>query len=469
MSLERSPPWSLDGEQSALGAALISTSALQTVLLLDRDDFYLEAHRKVLDVLRCLHAEEKPADVVTVPEELRRRGQLDAVGGVAYVNTLADAVPTAAHVEWYCDLVWEQSLLRRLIEAHGAGINDAYDPEGTAAELVATAYERLEHLPTGRAGADLRSDANIGLSEAWQRCEPGTELASTRQPTRLGSLDRVFHGIPRQEVVIVAGCSSTGKTALALEIAMRNAAAGDPVAFFTGESSKEVLWDRVLLNVTRLDPDLVQSRQLSYDAWIGASGRVDAARQWPLHFIEAHALTLPQVVLEARRLHRKFGIKLFILDYIQQFEMGGWRDRRDQELSAMAKLLVRTAVHTHAPWLVLSSLSRNHTQRENKRPTLDDLRDSGGLGYATDQAWALWRESVSRRHDPEAVAEQEWRDRQGIPDPTELLVLKNRNGRVGSVKLGFLVRHAAYVDLDERHDAADYGQASPERHEERIR
>src|SRR5579862_7907207 len=239
---DRLPPQSLDAEQATLGAALMSRTAVERMLeLLERDDFYLEAHRRIFDVIAYLVERDRPPDALTVPEELRRRGQLDSVGGIAYVNQLVDSVPTAAHVEYYARTVQEKSTLRKLIDASGEIIALAHEQADEVDHIVDQAEKLIFGVAQRRMTQGFVSIRPV-LFDALERLETvrASDSRLTGVPTGFAELDNMTSGLQAGDMIIVAGRPSMGKTALCLGFGVNAAAlTGVPVALFSLEMSKE--------------------------------------------------------------------------------------------------------------------------------------------------------------------------------------------------------------------------------------
>ncbi|MFN3651798.1 MAG: replicative DNA helicase [Armatimonadota bacterium] len=449
------PPQSLDAEQATLGAALISRNAVERALeMLEREDFYLEAHRKIFDVIAYLSERDDPVDEVTVTEELRRRDQLEQIGGIAYINRLQESVPTAAHVEYYARTVGQKSTLRKLIDASNEIIGKAHDQEEEVDHIVDHAerlifavaqrrvnqgfthirpvvFETLEHLETVRA-----NDSRI-----------------TGIPTGFTPLDQMTSGLQRGDLVIVAGRPSMGKTSLALAFGLNAASLADtPVAVFSLEMSKEQLAHRLICSEGKVDGmrlktgflrTSVDDDESDYIRLGRACGRLG---DLPIYIDDASDISVLDMRAKCRRLKSEHGLGMVLVDYLQLIRGHGKPENRNQEISVIARSLKSMARELDVPVVALSQLSRGVERREDKRPMLSDLRESGSIEAEADIVMMLYRSRYyNRGEDGDGMAEpppgQEWLEE------TELIVAKHRNGPVGTVRLGFLRRYARFEDL----------------------
>jgi replicative DNA helicase len=456
---DRLPPQSIDAEQAALGAALISRNAVERVLeMLQREDFYLEAHRKIYDVVAYLAERDRPVDTLTVPEELKRREHLEVVGGVAYVLTLAESVPTAAHVEYYARIVAEKSTLRKLIGAAGEITALAHDQEQEVDDVV-DASERLVFAVAQRRVNQGFAPIRPVLLDAMERLESVRENDSrlTGVPTGFSVLDQMTAGFQPGDLIIVAGRPSMGKTSLCLAFATNVASlAQTPVAVFSLEMSKEQLAHRMICSEGKVDGMRLRTGFLRTHGdedesdWTRLGRAVGRLGEMPIFIDDASDISVLEMRAKCRRLKSEHGLGMIVIDYLQLIAGHGKNENRNQEISVIARSLKGMARELEVPVIALSQLSRNVERREDKRPMLSDLRESGSIEAEADIVMMLYRSRYYNRDDTDGAAEpppgQEWLEE------SEVIVAKHRNGPVGTVRLGFLRRYARFEDLAEGYE-----------------
>lgn len=455
------PPQSLEAEQATLGSVLVSAEAAGTTCgLLADTDFYLDAHRRIFDVIAYLSSTQRPVDVLTVAEELTRRGQLERVGGVAYLNSLLDSVPTAAHVEHYARIVAERSQLRQLLEAADQVRSLVHSREGEVDEIIGEA-ERLV-LAVGkkmiRKGfTHLRST----LLEAMEKIEEvrAADSRLTGVTTGLTRMDQLTSGLQRGDLIIVAGRPSMGKTSLALGFGVAAAAAGAPVAIFSLEMSESQLAHRMICSEARVDSMRLRTGFLRSDSgelesdWARLGHAIGFLGDLPIYIDDSPEINPLEMRAKCRRLAHEQGLGLIIVDYLQLITGHGRQENRNQEISVIARALKSMARELDCPVVALSQLSRNVERREDKRPMLSDLRESGSIEAEADLVMMLYRSRYYSREEGDAEAEPV---RGAEPlEESELIIAKHRNGPVGTVRLGFLRRYARFENLATEFDHAE--------------
>jgi replicative DNA helicase len=457
---DRLPPQSLDAEQAVLGAALISRTAVERVLeMLERDDFYLEAHRRIFDVLIYLSERDLPADVLTVPEELRRREQLDQVGGMAYVYTLAESVPTAAHVEYYARTVTEKSTLRKLIQAAGEITAVAHEQEEDVDQIVDRA-ERLVFTVAQRRMRQGFIPIRPVLFDAMERLDQvrTSDSRLTGIPTGFAELDQMTSGFQAGDLIIVAARPSMGKTALCLGIGVQAAAlSGQPIALFSLEMSKEQLAHRMICSEARVDSMRLKTGYLRTSGddeesdYVRLGRAVGRLGELPVFIDDSSDISVLEMRAKCRRLKSEHGgLGLVVVDYLQLVRGHGRQENRNQEISVIARTLKGMARELNVPVLALSQLSRLVERRDDKRPMLSDLRESGSIEAEADLVIMLYRQSYyDRKQAREEGEEPPRRSGEEEQENTEVIVAKHRNGPVGTIFLGFQRRYARFVDLEQ--------------------
>jgi replicative DNA helicase len=454
---DRLPPQSIDAEQATLGAAMMSRTAVERVLeMLERDDFYLEAHRRIFDVIGYLSERDEPSDTLTVPEELRRRAQLDAIGGQAYINLLAGSVPTAAHVEYYARTVQEKSTLRRLIDASSEIIASAHEQEDEVDAIVDQAERAIFAVAQRR---NTRGFVGIQpiLLDAMERLETvrASDTRLTGVTTGFTEIDQMTSGLQRGDMVIVAGRPSMGKTSLCLAFGINAGTASHPVAVFSLEMSKEQLAHRLICSEARVDGMRLRTGYLSSHAdangdndWQRFGKAVGRLGDLPIFIDDSTDISVLEMRAKCRRLKREHGLGMIVIDYMQLIRGHGRQENRNQEISAIARNLKSLARELEVPVVALSQLSRGVERRDDKRPMLSDLRESGSIEAEADVVMMLYRSSYYNRGGVPEGEEAPAVGPDGV-EACEVIIAKHRNGPVGTVRLGFLRRYARFQNLEE--------------------
>lgn len=457
------PPQSLDAEQATLGAALISRNAVERMLeMLEREDFYLEAHRKIYEVIAYLSERDSPTDVMSVPEELRRRGQLDGVGGISYVHTLVETVPTAAHIEYYARIVAEKSTLRKLIEAGSEIIGMAHSQEEEVDQIVDGA-ERLIFAVAQRRQSQSFTHIRPVVFDALERLETvrANESRLTGITTGLSALDGMTSGLQPGDLVIVAGRPSMGKTSLCLAFGVNAAIAEHPVAIFSLEMSREQLAHRMICSEAKVDSMRLRTGFLRTNTDDEDSDYVRLGRacgrlgDLPIYIDDSTDISVLDMRAKCRRLKSEHGLGMVVIDYMQLVRGHGKPENRNQEISLIARSLKSMARELGVPVVALSQLSRGVERREDKRPMLSDLRESGSIEAEADVVMMLYRSRYYNRDGDGETPTDEPPPGQEWLEESEVIIAKHRNGPVGTVRLGFLRRFARFEDLAEGYEPLD--------------
>lgn len=439
---EKAPPHNLDAEQSVLGALLIEPGSLYRVAkFLQPEDFYLEAHRMVYQAILDLDDAGRPVDLLTVTEYLRKKGELDKIGGAAYVAALAEIVPTAAHIEYYAHIVEEKALLRRLIDLATRLSSLGYQGSEDAERLMQEAESMLSELGSRRATSVIRSLREIlvdSLQELQRIYEHKGDV--TGVPTGFTDLDKMLSGLQPGDLIIVAARPSMGKTSFGLQVAYHAAKnLRKPVAVFSLEMSKEQLVQRMLCAEAGVDQHKLRSGLLSEEDWsaLVAEGRKMA--KVPLYIDDSAILTVRQIRSKVRRLHAEEGVCLVVVDYLQLMQGNRRVENRQQEIADISRSLKGLAKELDVPVLALAQLSRSVEQRQDKRPIMSDLRESGSLEQDADVVMFIYRDDYYNRES----------EKRGI---AEIIIGKQRNGPVGMVELAFVKEFTKFLNLSRRED-----------------
>jgi replicative DNA helicase len=431
----RQAPWSSEAEQAVLGAMLLDQdAALKAAEILDDTMFYREGHRLLFRSMISLTERGDVIDPVTLRDELSRRGDLDRAGGMEYMASLIDVVPTAANVEYHAKIVRDKAVLRRLVEAATSIIQDVYEGHGTAGEVLDNAEHRVFQVAQFR-----RAEEFIRIKELiWPTMERIEQLQSgagsvTGVPSGFVDLDRLTAGFQRADLVIIAARPSMGKTALALNIVQHAAIEHNTgVAFFSIEMSKDALVQRLLCSEGLVDAQRLRRGQLrddDYPKLARAAGLLGTA---PIWIDDSATLTPLAMRSKARRLKAEHDIALVIVDYLQLMQGPGDVENRQQEISYISRSLKALAKELDVPVVAISQLSRAPEQRggEHRRPQLSDLRESGAIEQDADVVCFIYRqEFYDGPVDPKT--------NESIEGIAEVIVGKQRNGPTGTVKLHF--------------------------------
>jgi replicative DNA helicase len=399
--------------------------------ILDHNDFYEERHKHIYGAAVDLNDRGEPIDIVTLRNELERRGTLARAGGVDYVAELSLVTPAATSVRHYADIVIEHAVRRRLIEAGGEIAQYGFDDGLSAAEATDRAEQRVFTIATQRNVAEATHIAPI-LKDTWSQLESllGKRAFVTGVPTNFGELDKVTQGLQPGELVVLAARPSVGKTSLALNIA-RNASvlARNPVVVFSLEMSKDSLVQRLLCSEAAVDSFLLKTGQADAGVFQRIARAMDKLTQAELWIDDTPGLSINALRSRARRMKAQHDIKLVVVDYLQLMH-GGRTESRVQEVSDISAGLKSIAKELNVPVLALSQLSRESERRTDRRPQLSDLRDSGSIEQDSDIVLFLYREGM---HNQEVDRSQ-----------TKLIVAKNRNGPIGDIDLVFIPEQTAF-------------------------
>ncbi len=435
---ERTLPHNLDAEKSVLGAVLIHNEAFNyAVEIVQARDFFRDAHRRIFEKMERLSERGDAIDLVTLKEELIRAGELDAVGGPAYLATLVDGVPRSTNVEYYARIVKEKSTLRALIAVTAQISARAYEADDDPNTILDEAEQAIFSIAEDRVREGFVSMRDI-VGESLPKIEQLFEHKRlvTGVETGFTDLDQMTRGLQAGDLVIVAARPSMGKTSLVLNIAEHaSIKSGTTVGFFSLEMSREQLFVRLLTSVARIDSHRLMTGtvgQRDYQQLSHAIGVLSDAR---LYIDDSPGVGVLEMRAKARRLAAEHGLGLLVVDYLQLMTGRGRFENRTLELAAISRGLKGLAKELGVPVVALSQLSRAPESRSDHRPLLSDLRESGALEQDADVVLMLYRADMY----PDAKPEDEGR--------AELIVAKQRNGPTGTVHLAFLKQHTRFEDL----------------------
>ncbi|MEP7181740.1 MAG: replicative DNA helicase [Betaproteobacteria bacterium] len=437
------PPHSVEAEQSVLGGLLLDNDAADKIGDAIADaDFYSEAHRLVYRHIVRLLADGKPADVVTVSESLASVQKLDYIGGLAYLGALVGNVPTAANIRHYAAIVRERSILRQLAATAGDIADAAYNPLGRSAkEVLDQAEAKILHIAEqGSRGQAVFAEIGKLLVEVVDRIEVlfsrDDPSDVTGVPTGFSDLDRMTSGLQPGDLVVVAGRPSMGKTAFALNVGEHVALkAGMPVAVFSMEMGSHQLALRLIGSVGRLDQHKLRTGRLANEDWDKLTAALGQLNDAPILIDETPALNAIEVRSRARRLQKQYGkLGLVIVDYLQLMQASTTGENRATEISEISRAMKSLAKELKVPVMALSQLNRSLEQRPNKRPVMSDLRESGAIEQDADVILFIYRDEVYNADTQD----------KGV---AEIIVGKQRNGPIGTVKLTFIGEYTRFENF----------------------
>jgi len=436
---ERTLPHNLEAERSVLGAILVHNDAFNTAAqVIDGRDFYRDAHRRIFDRMVTLSERGAAIDFITLKEELSRGGELDEVGGPAYVASLVDGVPRATNVEYYAKIVKEKATLRNLIYAANKIVTNAYEAEQESDLILDEAESLIFAVADDRLKAGfvpMRTLVNESFPKIEQLFEHKRLI--TGVPSGFVDLDEMTRGFQAGDLVIVAARPSMGKTSLVLNIAQHVAVQpGMTVGFFSLEMSKEALFIRLLTSEAQIDSHRLMSGHIAERDYGRISQSLERLSGMGLFIDDTANIGVLEMRAKSRRLQSEHGLSLIVVDYIQLMSARGRYENRTLELASISRSMKGLAKELNVPIVVLSQLSRAPESRSDHRPQLSDLRESGALEQDADVVILIYRDDAYNRdpNNPEAGT-------------AELILAKQRNGPTGIVRLAFLREQTRFANL----------------------
>jgi replicative DNA helicase len=439
----RVPPHSIEAESSVLGGLLLDNGAWDRVgdLLVD-NDFYRHEHKLIYAAIGALINASKPADVITVNEQLQNQGKAEEMGGLGYLNSLAQYVPSASNIRRYAEIVRERSILRKLVSASDEIATNAFNPQGKAIDRILDEAEQ-KIFNIGEEGSRMKQGFQSMDTLVVELLDRVQEMADnpndiTGVPTGFYDLDRMTSGLQPGDMVVLAARPSMGKTAFAINIAEHVALnEGLPVAVFSMEMGASQLAVRVVGSIGRIDQGHLRTGKLSDDEWPRLTEAIEKLRTVSLHIDETPGLTPSELRANARRLARQCGkLGLIVVDYLQLMSGSGGSggDNRATELGEISRGLKMLAKELQCPVIALSQLNRSVEQRTDKRPMMSDLRESGAIEQDADIIMFIYRDDYYNKDSKE-------------PGVAEIIIGKQRNGPTGTVKLTFLKNLTRFESL----------------------
>ena len=436
------PPHSTEAERSVLGAMLQSGGAVSSALeMLSADDFYVPAHREIFDGAKALAASHMAVDLVTMNTELSRRGTLPGVGGIEYLIELTQFVPTTVNVKDYIRIVSEKSTLRRLITASGEISQASYAQEQELPQVLALAEKKIFDIVMRRDGGEELKHIRDVLTNTYEQMEELARLKGgvSGVPTGFYGLDSLLTGLHGGELVLVGARPSMGKTSFAINMATNAVRKGKKVAVFSLEMPREQIAMRILCGEARVNMQLVRKGLLRDEDWMKLARVLAPLAASEMYIDDTSGLTPGQLRSRCRRLMMDHGLDMIIVDYLQLMGSDSKAESRQVEVSEISRSLKAIAQELKVPLVACAQLSRANEKRggNSLRPMLSDLRDSGSIEQDADVVMFLHREAYYKRNDPDAQ-----------PDNiAEVIVAKQRNGPLGTVKLAFLGEYTLFDNL----------------------
>jgi replicative DNA helicase len=446
---QRTPPHSVEAEQSVLGSLMLDERAWETVAeTLQDSDFYRHDHRLIFRAIRHLVDQEQPIDVVTVAEELEERSKLESVGGAAYLSRLVDMTPSIDNCAAYAEIVRERAQQRRLIEAASDIMAKAYEPEGeTSLTLVSDAEKAIAQIAEGsrkdggpQLVAPILKNTLEQLDQMFNQPDGLTGVT-----TGFNEIDNRTSGWQKADLVIVAARPSMGKTTYAMNL-VENAllATKRPCLVFSLEMPSESIVMRMLSSIGKIDQTRIRSGKLIDEDWPKLSAAVNLLKDLPLYIDDTPALTPQEMRARARKVYRENNndLALIMVDYLQLMRVSGPSEGRTQEISEISRTLKVIAKEFNCPMIALSQLNRSLEQRPNKRPVNSDLRESGAIEQDADIIQFIYRDEVYNEDSPD----------KGV---AEIITGKHRNGPIGIDRLAFIGKYTRFENLARPYDGGD--------------
>ncbi|MEE3342483.1 MAG: replicative DNA helicase [Bacilli bacterium] len=433
-------PHNIEAEKALLGSVFWSYDSLQKVCEeVSKDVFYLDSHSKIFEVIQQLYFDKKPVDATTVTTDAISKGILPQIGGVEYLNSVINSVATGANVSYYIDIVLEKYTLRRMIEVATSIITNANNSDMKVAEVVENAEKNILNVSNSRKTSEFRTVGEV-LDKAQSDLE---KLAKNKGnisglTTGLIDLDNLTNGLHPTQLVIVAARPAVGKTAFALNVACSAAKSTKKnIAIFSLEMPAEQLVMRMISSLGQVDNKKLQTGKLENDDWKRLNEAISQLADTNIYFHDAGGITASEIKAKCRRLSTiGDGLGLVVIDYLQLIDSSSrYSSSRQQEVSEISRSLKTMALELEVPVIALSQLSRNVEKREDKKPVLSDLRESGSIEQDADIVAALHAPNVDAPVDD------------NLPTPIQLIILKHRNGPISTIDMLFKKRTSTFLSI----------------------
>ncbi len=424
-------PYSLEAEQSLLGNIIIFKNTMRECIEagVESDDFYLDKNRRIYNICSSMYENHETIDTISLSTKLKDYDYFEAIGGMEYLMSLADATIDKTNTKEYIRIIKNKSLARRIIKAGEEIASDAFDGQAGIDEVLENAEKKILDITRSRTDSDFKPGSEV-FASAVKKIE-AIEAAGntiTGVKTRFTALDQMTAGLQKSDMIILAARPSMGKSALALNIALNSAmVSSGACAIFSLEMPCEQLANRMLSAKAKVEGQKIRKGQLNESEWIKLREAEQELKRQKIFFDDTPGIKISDMHAKCRKLKEDYGLYLIIIDYIQLIQTSGKAESRQQEVSDISRKIKAMARELDVPIIALSQLSRSVESRNDKRPMLSDLRESGAIEQDADMVMFIYREDYYK-HDDERSEKRE---------DVELIVAKHRNGPIGTVKLAF--------------------------------
>ncbi|WP_343784002.1 replicative DNA helicase [Alkalibacillus silvisoli] len=446
MMQDRTPPHNIEAEQAVLGAIFLEPDAIVSASeMLSPEDFYRISHKRIFEIMLRLMDKGEPIDLVTVTTALTDAEMLNDVGGVSYLTDIANSVPTAANIDYYARIVEEKSTLRSIISAATGIVTRTFEENEEVTELLDHAEKTILDISQDKSSGKFRNikDVLINVYDNIEQLHHHDEEV-TGVATGFRDLDQITSGFQKNDMIIIAARPSVGKTAFALNIAQNVAIhSSENVALFSLEMGAEQLVSRMLCAEGNIDAQRLRTGKLEEEDWGKLTMAMGSLSNAGIYIDDTPGVKINEIRSKCRRLKQESGLGMIMIDYLQLIQgPPGGSESRQQEVSEISRSLKALARELEVPVIALSQLSRGVEQRQDKRPMMSDLRESGSIEQDADIVGFLYRDDYY----------EEDSEKENI---IEIIIAKQRNGPVGTVDLAFVKEYNKFVDLDRRYGEAD--------------
>lgn len=448
--IDQTQPQNIEAEKAVLGAIFLSNDALvESMEYVTYDDFFKRAHQIIFDKMVDLNDRDKPIDVLTIREELQKSNQVDDIGGVSYIVELAETVPTAANVVYYAKIVQEKSVLRKLIKTATTIVTRSYVGEEEVSDLLDEAERSIMNVSESNSKEGFKNIRDVlsdNLKELNRLATDDSDV--TGLSTGFTELDKMTTGLHEDELIILAARPAVGKTAFALNIAQNVGTKNDTaVAIFSLEMGAQSLVSRMLCAEGSIDANHFRTGNLTPQEWDNLMVAMGSLSKTKIFIDDTAGIKVAEIRAKCRRLAKEQGgIGLIVIDYLQLIE-GTNHENRQQEVSDISRQLKKLAKELHVPVIALSQLSRGVEQRQDKRPVLSDIRESGSIEQDADIVGFLYREDYYDRDNDADDSNADPRDNDENVGEVEVIIEKNRSGARGTVRLLFVKSYNKFSSI----------------------
>ena len=453
VTLAKNMPQSLESERAVLGAVLVNTSLFDQIAeILKPHDFYLDPHQKIFSSMEVLSSTSSPIDLITLTDELEKNNELESIGGATYVASMLDGIPSISNIEQYAHIIREKSLLRRLIHSTNEILISSYSNEYEATELVEKAEQAIFEISQDQVKRDFQKMSTL-TPEVIERLEARyqNQMAITGIPSGFKDLDDKTSGFQQSDLIIIAGRPAMGKTSLAMNMACNAAHLGKKVGIFSLEMSSTQLVARLLSSEAEVNSHRIRQGDLSQEDWARVTSASARLYELPLYIDDTPGVSVVEMRSKCRRLQAEQGLDMVIVDYLQLMSgssignKGGRYENRQNEISSISRSFKIMAKELNIPVVALSQLSRAPDQRkDDHRPQLSDLRESGSIEQDADVVLFVYRHDVYRRKEMNNSGESGSESEPEMDGLAELIIGKQRNGPTGTVKLVFFDKYTRF-------------------------